>query len=174
MPPKQTAGAPRGRPKGSTNKKAAAKAPEPPSSDPFDSQEEQEASTSRDVQMIEDEEPEQEKTIPKDLLTRVLHEFFAKDATRISRDANAAVGKYFDVFVREAIARAAVEKETGFLEVCWLAHRGECWLTGDRLRIWRRSRRSCCLTSEMETFSTPTDEGRLHRKAATSLLWNAR
>ncbi|KAG5948608.1 hypothetical protein E4U60_001265 [Claviceps pazoutovae] len=58
-----------------------------------------------------------EKTIPKDLLTRVLHEFFTKDATRISRDANAAVGKYMDIFVREAIARAAVEKNAGFLEV---------------------------------------------------------
>lgn len=117
MPPKQTSGAPRGRPKGSANKKAAAKAPEPQSSDPFESADEPEAGPSRDVQMIDDEEPEQEKTIPKDLLTRVLHEFFTKDSTRISKDANAAVGKYFDVFVREAIARAAVEKGSGFLEV---------------------------------------------------------
>lgn len=118
MPPKQTSGAGRGRPKGSTNKRPSkTAAPEPQSSDPFGSSDEQEPTASRDVQMIEDEEPEQEKTIPKDLLTRVLHEFFAKDATRISRDANAAVGKYFDVFVREAIARAAVEKDGGFLEV---------------------------------------------------------
>ena len=118
MPPKRTSGAPRGRPKGSTNKKPAKEA-EPESSDPFESVDEDAAAAgaSRDVQMIDDDEPEQEKTIPKDLLTRVLHEFFTKDATRISRDANAAVGKYFDVFVREAIARAAVEKESGFLEV---------------------------------------------------------
>jgi hypothetical protein len=60
---------------------------------------------------------EPEKTIPKNLLTRVLHEFFEKDATRISRDANGAVGRYVDVFVREAIARTAVEKRSGFLEV---------------------------------------------------------
>lgn len=66
----------------------------------------------------EDEQPE--KTIPKELLTRLLHEFFTKDATRISRDANATVGKYFDVFVREAIARTAVERQGGFLEVCSL------------------------------------------------------
>jgi centromere protein X len=65
----------------------------------------------------EDEEPP-EKTIPADLLTRILHEFFGKDATRISRDANAAAGKYVYVFTREAIARAAVEKRGGFLEVC--------------------------------------------------------
>jgi hypothetical protein len=62
-------------------------------------------------------EPEPEKSIPKALLTRILHEFFAKEATRMSRDANAAVGKYVDVFVREAIARTAVEKRGGFLEV---------------------------------------------------------
>lgn len=66
----------------------------------------------------EEEEEEPEKTIPKELLTRLLHEFFTKDATRISRDANATVGKYFDVFVREAIARTAVERQGGFLEVC--------------------------------------------------------
>lgn len=66
---------------------------------------------------VDEEVPAPEKTIPKDLLTRILHEFFSKDATRISRDANAAVGKYMDIFVREAIARAAVEKSAGFLEV---------------------------------------------------------
>ncbi|KAG5983030.1 hypothetical protein E4U55_000926 [Claviceps digitariae] len=64
-----------------------------------------------------EEAPGPEKSIPKDLLSRVLHEFFTKDATRLSRDANAAVGKYMDIFVREAIARAAVEKNAGFLEV---------------------------------------------------------
>lgn len=58
-----------------------------------------------------------EKTIPQNLLTRILHDLFEKDATRVSRDANAAVGKYVDVFVREAIARTAVEKRSGFLEV---------------------------------------------------------
>ncbi|RYO81467.1 hypothetical protein DL766_004055 [Monosporascus sp. MC13-8B] len=62
----------------------------------------------------DDEAPE---TIPPDLLTRLLHEFFEKEGTRISRDANAAVAKYMDIFVRETIARTAVEKESGFLEV---------------------------------------------------------
>ena len=70
------------------------------------------------------EEPrEAEKAVPRELLTRILHEFFAKDATRMSRDANAAVGKYVDVFVREAIARTAVEKKGGFLEVSCLSLR---------------------------------------------------
>ncbi|KAI5928256.1 CENP-S associating centromere protein X-domain-containing protein [Camillea tinctor] len=65
----------------------------------------------------EDDEQESQKTIPPELLTRILHEFFEKDGTRISKDANAAVAKYMDIFVREAIARTAVEKEGGFLEV---------------------------------------------------------
>lgn len=63
----------------------------------------------------DDDEPQQ--TIPPELLTRLLHTFFEKDGTRISKDANEAVAKYMDVFVREAIARAAVEKNGGFLEV---------------------------------------------------------
>lgn len=69
----------------------------------------------------EDEEEEDEeaarKTIPPELLTRILHQSFEKDGTRVSKDANAAIAKYMDIFVREAIARTVVEKERGFLEV---------------------------------------------------------
>ncbi|KAI1737173.1 CENP-S associating centromere protein X-domain-containing protein [Xylaria scruposa] len=65
----------------------------------------------------DDEDEEDKKTIPPELLTRILHEFFEKDGTRISKDANKAVAKYMDIFVREAIARTAVEKGSGFLEV---------------------------------------------------------
>ncbi|KAK4038149.1 mitochondrial carrier domain-containing protein [Parachaetomium inaequale] len=65
----------------------------------------------------EDKEDEDREKIPGELLTRVLHAFFEREGTRITRDANAAVGRYVDVFVREAIARAAVEREGGFLEV---------------------------------------------------------
>ncbi|KAJ4255579.1 hypothetical protein NW762_009576 [Fusarium torreyae] len=120
MPPKQTTGAGRGRPKATTKKaaKAPEPEPEPQSSNPFelsDDDNERAGPSTREVQVVEDEEPD--KSIPPELLTRLLHEFFAKDATRISRDANSAAGKYFDVFVREAIARAAVEKDGGFLEV---------------------------------------------------------
>ncbi|KAM0348091.1 hypothetical protein ACHAPU_004594 [Fusarium lateritium] len=118
MPPKQTSGAGRGRPKATTKKASKAPEPEPQSSNPFelsDDDNDRAGPSTREVQVVEDEEPD--KTIPPELLTRLLHEFFAKDATRISRDANAAAGKYFDVFVREAIARAAVEKDGGFLEV---------------------------------------------------------
>jgi hypothetical protein len=65
----------------------------------------------------EDDEDDETERIPPELLTRVLHEFFERDGTRITRDANAAVARYMDVFVREAIARAAVERDGGFLEV---------------------------------------------------------
>lgn len=63
----------------------------------------------------DDEEPE--KTIPPELLTRILHEFFEKEGTRITKDANNALAKYMDIFVKEAIARAAAERDGGFLEV---------------------------------------------------------
>jgi hypothetical protein len=107
----------RGRPPG------AKRQPEPTeddsASDPFASEVEDEATTARQSPVnVRDEEAQTSDTgIPSDLLTRLLHEFFTKDTTRISKDANASVGKYVDVFVREALARTAVEKRSGFLEV---------------------------------------------------------
>lgn len=131
MPPQRTAGSAsnRGRPKGGRAVAPAAQEIEP--EDPFASSDDQSAPVNKarkgreddvddmeDVRAVgEEEEEAPEKAIPKELLTRLLHEFFTKDSTRISRDANATVGKYFDVFVREAIARTAVEKQGGFLEV---------------------------------------------------------
>lgn len=66
----------------------------------------------------EDEEEDDRKRIPPELLTRVLHEFFPSQGTRVTRNANEAVAKYMDIFVREAIARAAAERKGMFLEVC--------------------------------------------------------
>lgn len=134
MPPKQsTAGAPRGRPPGSKNKAAAAStaasrkpnAPakgkqraqpsESPGPRPRDDSDE---AMEVDEDLDDDEDDEvPEKTIPPELLTRILHEFFEKDGTRITKDANNAVTKYMDIFVKEAIARAAAERDGGFLEV---------------------------------------------------------
>ena len=122
MPPKAASGRGRGRPRGSTNRNSgrgrAAESPE--SSDPFESEEQEDEPAATSARRRDDDGSAPDKSIPADLLTRVLHEFFTKDATRISRDANAAVGKYVDIFVREAIARAAVEKSGGFLEVSFL------------------------------------------------------
>ena len=67
--------------------------------------------------------------IPPKLITRTLYHHLGKDegdAIKIGKEANALVGKYFDTFVREAIARAAFERTQvdeangagdGFLEV---------------------------------------------------------
>ncbi|EPS25170.1 hypothetical protein POX_c03571 [Penicillium oxalicum] len=48
--------------------------------------------------------------IPSKLLTRLLHHHFQNEKTKIAKDANTVVAKYVDVFVREAIARAAYER----------------------------------------------------------------
>ncbi|GKZ26123.1 hypothetical protein AbraIFM66951_006418 [Aspergillus brasiliensis] len=65
--------------------------------------------------------------IPPKLLTRLLHHHFQNEKTKIAKDANTVVAKYVDVFVREALARAAFERSEavgkgaavgdGFLEV---------------------------------------------------------
>ena len=55
---------------------------------------------------IEDPPP----TIPPKLLTRILHHQFKDSDIRIGKDANELIGKYMDTFVREAIARATIER----------------------------------------------------------------
>nr|POE72991.1 centromere protein x [Quercus suber] len=49
-------------------------------------------------------------TIPQPLLLRLLHEGFANKSTKIDKHAVQVLQKYMDVFVREAIARAALSK----------------------------------------------------------------
>ncbi|OJJ45752.1 hypothetical protein ASPZODRAFT_133622 [Penicilliopsis zonata CBS 506.65] len=51
-----------------------------------------------------------EPTIPSKLLTRLLHQHFRNEKTKIAKDANEVVAKYVDIFVREALARAAYER----------------------------------------------------------------
>ncbi|CAG8923068.1 unnamed protein product [Penicillium salamii] len=84
-----------------------------------------EITTTNPVEDVTSSDPK----IPPKLLTRLLHEHFQNDKTKVAKDANNVVAKYVDVFVREAIARAAFERaETndnaasrrvgdGFLEV---------------------------------------------------------
>lgn len=134
MPPKSAASkTPRGRPAGSKNKtggssataskksSAAAKGKQAPQQSQSPESRGRDDDDDDDQPMEEagdddgDEEPE--KTIPPELLTRILHEFFEKDGTRITKDANNSVAKYMDIFVKEAIARAAAERDSGFLEV---------------------------------------------------------
>lgn len=81
--------------------------------------------------------------IPPKLLTRLLHHHFQSDKTKVAKDANRVVAKYVDIFVREALARAAYERQEGskqadaaggrrgltdgFLEVCWTSRSPFRW-----------------------------------------------
>lgn len=55
--------------------------------------------------------------LPAPLLTRLLHESFDDKQMKISKDANTLTARYLDIFVREAVARAALaqkeRKESG-------------------------------------------------------------
>ncbi|KAK2627191.1 hypothetical protein QTJ16_003157 [Diplocarpon rosae] len=71
-------------------------------SDPFSSQT---ARASRSVPVARggaDDGP----SIPPDLINVLLHTFFTQEGTRLHRDANVAVGRYIETFVREGVARA--------------------------------------------------------------------
>lgn len=56
-------------------------------------------------------EPSDIPSIPRPLLLRLMHEHFANKATKIDKHAIAVLEKYLEVFVREAIARAALAKK---------------------------------------------------------------
>jgi hypothetical protein len=87
-------------------------------------QPEREPSQSEEEEQEEPQSPNEVPRIPPTLLTKLMHSFFEDEGTRMSKDANAAVGKYMETFVREAIARAEHEKTSSnskgidkFLEV---------------------------------------------------------
>lgn len=65
-----------------------------------------EITTSNPAEDVSSSEP----TIPPKLLTRLVHHHFKSEKTKLAKDANPVVAKYVDVFVREAIARAAYER----------------------------------------------------------------
>ena len=48
--------------------------------------------------------------LPPALLTRLMHESFRDKQLKIGKEANEVFRRYVDVFVREAVARAAAEK----------------------------------------------------------------
>ncbi|KAE8373835.1 CENP-S associating centromere protein X-domain-containing protein [Aspergillus bertholletiae] len=54
-----------------------------------------------------------EPAIPPKLLTKLVHHHFKGQKSKIAKDANEVVAKYVDVFVREALARAAFERAEG-------------------------------------------------------------
>ncbi|KAI9764768.1 MAG: hypothetical protein M1840_008037 [Geoglossum simile] len=50
-------------------------------------------------------------TVPPKLISKLLHEHFEDEGTRVSKDANAAVGNYIELFVKEALASAIAEHQ---------------------------------------------------------------
>jgi len=75
--------------------------------------------------------------IPPALLTTLIHHHFPNQTTRIGKDAMGVVGKYMETFVREAIARAAFERQ----QVLESAPRRT--VGDDFLEVW------CCQFTEM-------------------------
>lgn len=76
-------------------------------------QQDSDAEEQQDEDEAEDSEEVERPTVPSELLTRLLYEFFESDKTKITKDANEAVARYVDIFVREAIARSVMEREGG-------------------------------------------------------------
>lgn len=79
-----------------------------------------------DVTTDEDQTEERMEPIPERLLGRLLQEGFEDDNTKIHRGAMELTAKYMELFVREAISRAVVERKEatkrggvtdGFLQV---------------------------------------------------------
>ncbi|KAI9863335.1 MAG: hypothetical protein M1813_003777 [Trichoglossum hirsutum] len=66
-----------------------------------------------DEQLPDASQSDPSPTIPPKLLSKILHEHFEDERTRISKDANAAVGRYMEIFVKEALARAVEERKKG-------------------------------------------------------------
>lgn len=97
--------------------------------------------------------------IPPKLISRLLHDKFKKEETRITSEAMAAVQIYIETFAKEAVARAEEERKEsggaesgGFLEVCafFLPTSFAQWplwlMVYRRLSILKSCTLSCCLT----------------------------
>ncbi len=58
--------------------------------------------------------------IPRKLLARLLQDGFEDAGTKVGKEAMTVVSKYMETFVREALARAAFEREGGDGEGLWV------------------------------------------------------
>ena len=70
-----------------------------------------------------DEDVNVPPVMPEKLLTALLYSHFQQAETKLGREARGLVGRYVETFVREAVARAIVERKGvagggDFLEVC--------------------------------------------------------
>lgn len=62
---------------------------------------------------LDDEEEQKKEIIPTKLINVILQQFFQNDSTKIKGDAQKAVARYMEVFVREGIARAVWGEDRG-------------------------------------------------------------
>ncbi|KAH8668045.1 CENP-S associating centromere protein X-domain-containing protein [Tricladium varicosporioides] len=62
---------------------------------------------------VDDNEEARQESIPPNLLSHLLHSMFTQQGTRISKSANAAVGRYMETFVREGVARCVWARAEG-------------------------------------------------------------
>ena len=66
--------------------------------------------------------------IPQPLLVRLLHEHFADKKTKIDKHAIQVLQKYFEVFLREAVARAKLRKKEDVEKVGGASDVDASWL----------------------------------------------
>lgn len=71
-------------------------------------EEDEEVSDASSISRVDNDPP---PTIPPALLSTLVHHHLPSKKTRISKDAMGVVGKYMETFIREAIARAAFERQ---------------------------------------------------------------
>jgi len=79
-----------------------------------------------DTTMGLDTNEEPQPVMPEPLLARLLYEGFEDKSMKVGKEAMKVVGKYVETFVREAVARAQLERSDeagdglgeGFLQVC--------------------------------------------------------
>ena len=90
--------------------------------------------------------------IPPALLTKLFHHSFTQDTTRIGTEARAVAGKYVETFVREAIARAAYEREEGVKE-----------------RLAKGGKRSVGMDDFLEVNSRPSEQKKTRRNLCSEL-----
>lgn len=69
------------------------------------------ASANGDVEVPVPSQSSEIASIPRPLLLRLMHEHFASKETKIDKHALAVLEKYFEIYIRETIARASLSKK---------------------------------------------------------------
>ncbi|KAM0713861.1 hypothetical protein Q7P37_010823 [Cladosporium fusiforme] len=68
-------------------------------------------SANEDAELLVPSQSSEIPSIPRPLLLRLMHEHFASKETKIDKHALAVLEKYFEIYIRETIARASLAKK---------------------------------------------------------------